>query len=83
MLDLRGLNCPLPVLRTMKELAALAPGARIVVETTDPMSAIDIPHAVSGGGHVLVERRTDGRVLRFTIERGPGDQRVGTGVSPR
>ncbi len=42
--DLRGLKCPLPVLRARKRMATLAPGTRLAVETTDPMSVIDIPH---------------------------------------
>ena len=69
-LALRGLNCPLPVLRTKKALAALAPGTRVVVEATDPMSAIDIPHFCGEAGHRLVERQAAGGLYRFTIERG-------------
>ncbi len=68
-LDLKGLNCPLPVLKTAKALTSLASGARLVVEATDPMSAIDIPHFCRQKGHTLlsVER---GEVFRFTIEKG-------------
>lgn len=53
--DLRGLKCPLPVLRTRKRMATLSPGTRIAVETTDPMSVIDIPHFCREDGHVLEE----------------------------
>ncbi len=70
-LDLRGLNCPLPLLRTLKALAAMAPGETLLVEATDPMSAIDIPHGCAENGHRLIERQQDGRILRFRIERGP------------
>jgi tRNA 2-thiouridine synthesizing protein A len=70
--DLRGLNCPLPVLRTRKRLAALRPGDRLVVQTTDPMAAIDIPAFCHEHGHrlVAVETMSDGH--RFTLERGAG-----------
>nr|WP_210272546.1 sulfurtransferase TusA family protein [Chthonobacter rhizosphaerae] len=71
-LDLRGLNCPLPVLKTRRALARLAPGARVLVEATDPMSAIDLPHFCAESGHRLVDRATDGPVLRFLVEKGAG-----------
>ncbi len=45
--DLRGLNCPLPALRTLKALRAIAPGATLIVECTDPMAAIDVPGIAS------------------------------------
>ena len=52
-LDMRGLKCPLPTLLVKKALAALAPGDLIVAECTDPMAAIDIPHAVRESGDIL------------------------------
>ncbi|PNE10325.1 MAG: hypothetical protein CR217_14860 [Beijerinckiaceae bacterium] len=42
-LDLRGLNCPLPVLRTRKVLRKLARGDHRIVGCTDPLAVIDIP----------------------------------------
>lgn len=69
-LDARGLACPLPVLKARKALQRLAPGARLLVEATDPMAAIDIPHFCEESGHRLVEQETRGEVLRFLIERG-------------
>ena len=68
-LDLRGLKCPLPVLRARKALEAMAPGATLVVECTDPMSAIDIPHFVAENGHALERQSADGGVLVFVIRR--------------
>jgi tRNA 2-thiouridine synthesizing protein A len=67
-LDLRGLKCPLPVMRTRRRLEAAAPGARLIVETTDPMSAIDIPHLCRSEGHRLIASERDGAVLTFRIE---------------
>src|SRR5947209_8095314 len=43
-LNLRGLRCPLPALKTRKALTRLASGDRLVIECTDPLSAIDIPN---------------------------------------
>ncbi|ADZ68679.1 sulfurtransferase TusA family protein [Polymorphum gilvum] len=69
-LDLRGLKCPLPVMKTRKAMARLAPGARLVVETTDPMAAIDIPHFCNEAGHRLLARDLEAGVGRFVIEKG-------------
>ena len=69
-LDLRGLNCPLPVLKAGKALLALKPGDLLVVEATDPMAAIDIPHFCRQKGHRLVDQTTEEAVLRFTIAKG-------------
>ncbi len=68
-LDARDLACPLPVLKARKRLAALAPGARLLVEATDPMAAIDIPHFCKESGHRLLAAETGAMPLRFLIER--------------
>ena len=68
-LDLRGLKCPLPVLRTRKHLSALASGATITIETTDPLAVIDIPHFCRESGHRLVSAETVKGGHRFTIEK--------------
>lgn len=67
--DLRGLKCPLPVLRCRKKLAAMASGDELVVETTDPLAVIDIPHMCREDGHALLETigTMDGH--RFHIRR--------------
>lgn len=69
-LDLKGLNCPLPALKTAKALRALMPGEFLIVEATDPMAAIDIPHVCREQGHQLLGTQQDGSILRFTIARG-------------
>jgi tRNA 2-thiouridine synthesizing protein A len=69
-LDLRGLKCPLPVLRTQRELSRLAAGQVLVVEATDPMAAIDIPHLLTQTGDVLEQVEREAELLRFTIVRG-------------
>ncbi|MBB5752411.1 sulfurtransferase TusA family protein [Prosthecomicrobium pneumaticum] len=75
-LDCRGLACPLPVLRARKALAGLAAGKTLLVEATDPMAAIDLPHLARQDGHVLLHQERDGPaerpVLRFLIRRGSG-----------
>ena len=49
-LDLKGLKCPLPALRTAKALDRLAPGEGLVVMCTDPLAAIDIPNLLRERG---------------------------------
>ena len=68
-LDLKGLNCPLPVLRTRRALGRLGPGDLLAVEATDRMAGLDIPHLCREEGHEIVESGMDGRVLRFTIRK--------------
>jgi tRNA 2-thiouridine synthesizing protein A len=68
-LDLRGLKCPLPVLRTRKALSRLDPGERLVVFCTDPLSRIDIPHLIHETGDMLEQSRMDGGVFVFHILR--------------
>lgn len=68
--DLRGLKCPLPVLRAKKRMAAMQPGEQLWIETTDPLATIDIPAFCAEEGHALVRRETTGDGHRFLIERG-------------
>jgi tRNA 2-thiouridine synthesizing protein A len=68
--DLRGLNCPLPVLKARKRLSGMKPGARLWVETTDPLAVIDIPAFCNEQGHPLLETQSVPGGHRFLIERG-------------
>ncbi|MFS8038284.1 sulfurtransferase TusA family protein [Xanthobacter sp. AM11] len=69
-LDLRGLKCPLPALRTRKALAAAPPGTRLVVRCTDPLAVIDIPHAAYGAGATVEAQETRQGVLTFVLRTG-------------
>ncbi len=68
--DLRGLNCPLPVLKTRRRLKDLAQGSRLWVETTDPLAVIDIPAFCAEDRHRLVASESVAGGHRFLIERG-------------
>lgn len=69
-LDLVGLKCPLPVLRTRKALASMAAGALLEVCASDPLAAIDIPHLLHQLGDTLVAQQRKGSTLLFTIRKG-------------
>ena len=60
-LNLRGLKCPLPALKTRKALTNLVSGDELVVECTDPLAGIDIPNLIrqTGDELVAVQQQTD------------------------
>ncbi len=67
--DLRGLKCPLPVLRTRKALAGMQTGDVLVVACTDPLAGIDIPTLLRETGDALEETRTETPVITFRIRK--------------
>ena len=69
-LDVRGLKCPLPVLKTRKAMQALATGEFIEVETTDPLAVIDIPAFCNEFGHELLEAHEGSEFMTFRIKKG-------------
>jgi tRNA 2-thiouridine synthesizing protein A len=70
LVDVRGLKCPLPVLKTARRMAPHPVGTRFRVLSTDPMAAIDVPHFCNEHGHRLLDSTKDGEVLSFAIEKG-------------
>jgi tRNA 2-thiouridine synthesizing protein A len=68
-LDLRGLRCPLPALKTRKALTSLAGGDLLVVECTDPLSTLDIPNLINQTGDVLEEQKTESGLFTFRIRK--------------
>ena len=68
--DFKGLQCPLPVLKTRKKLQDLKAGDVIRIETTDPLSPLDIAHFCQSEGHRLLEQQSEGRVFNFLIQKG-------------
>lgn len=60
-LDARGLNCPLPILRTKKALAALQAGETLEVTATDPGSVKDLDSfCAQTGNEMLSSHEADG-----------------------
>jgi tRNA 2-thiouridine synthesizing protein A len=68
-LDLKGLKCPLPALKLRKALTKLASGDEILVECTDPMAAIDIPHLLSETGNTLLAQERQDGLLTFHVRK--------------
>jgi tRNA 2-thiouridine synthesizing protein A len=71
-LDLTGLKCPLPALKTRKALKSLQPGDRLEVHCTDPLSVIDIPALIrETGDRVEIAEQAERRIV-FLIEKRDG-----------
>jgi tRNA 2-thiouridine synthesizing protein A len=71
-LDLTGLKCPLPALKTRKALKALKPGDLLEVHCTDPLSVIDIPNLIRETGDKVEIREQAERRIVFLIEKASG-----------
>ena len=68
-LDVKGLNCPLPVLRANRQLRGMAPGARLRVLATDRAAIADFRAFCQETGHDLLAWSEEGGVLSFVIRR--------------
>ena len=66
--DARGLNCPLPILRAKKALAALESGQVLKVVSTDPGSQRDFEAFARQTGHELVRTDADKREWTFYLK---------------
>ena len=71
LLDVKGLNCPLPVLRANRVLRGLAPGERLRVLATDRASVGDFRAFCRETGHDLLAFSEEAGVFSFTIRRRP------------
>jgi tRNA 2-thiouridine synthesizing protein A len=68
-LDAKGMNCPLPILKTKKALQGLQPGQVLEILATDPGSVADFQAFCRQTGHELLESSEQDQVYRFLIKR--------------
>ncbi|HXP32146.1 MAG TPA: sulfurtransferase TusA family protein [Stellaceae bacterium] len=68
-LDVKGLKCPLPVLKARKAMKALPPGGRLLVLATDPGAVSDFEHFCKTTGAKLLSSREEGGVFEFELEK--------------
>lgn len=68
-LDVKGLNCPLPILRTKKALSEMASGQVLYVQATDPGSVKDFQAFAKQTGNRLLELADQGPVFEFYFQR--------------
>ena len=54
-LDMRGLLCPLPVLKLRKAIQSIKPNEKIKLITDDPAAVVDVPHFCNEQGYQITE----------------------------
>ena len=70
-LDVKGLNCPLPVLRANRALRTMAAGERLRVLATDRAAVADFQAFCRETGHALVAWSEESGVFSFVIRKRP------------
>jgi tRNA 2-thiouridine synthesizing protein A len=68
-LDTRGLNCPLPILRTKKALADMKSGEVLRVVATDPGSVKDFQAFSKQTGNELVSHSEENKEFTFFMKK--------------
>ena len=68
-IDLRGMECPLPVIKTKLALKALTEGQVLQVATTDPMSVVDLRVFCMRSGNELLDWQENDDEFEFFIRR--------------
>ena len=67
--DARGLNCPMPIVKTKKSLAHMASGQVLRVIATDPGSVSDMQAFTEQTGHTLLSSTTENKKYVFLIKK--------------
>ena len=73
-LDVKGMSCPLPVLRANRALRAMQPGDRLRVLATDRAAIADFKAFCQETGHALLAQGEEAGVFSFTIRKRPDTQ---------
>jgi len=67
--DASGLACPLPIVKTKKALADMAPGSVLKVVATDPGSVCDMAAFAEQTGNALLEQSTENSKYVFFLKK--------------
>ena len=68
-LDAKGLNCPLPILKAKKALQGVPAGGLLEIYATDPGAVRDFEAFCRATGNELVTSSQEGNVFKFVIKR--------------
>ncbi len=68
-LDLKGLPCPMPVVKMSQEIGSVEVGQVIEVHTTDPGSLSDFPAWAQTSGNQVLETAQEGDLIKIFIKR--------------
>jgi tRNA 2-thiouridine synthesizing protein A len=68
-MDLKGLACPMPVVKVSKGIKEVEIGQVIEAVTTDPGSLADFPAWARTSGNEILKTDQEGGVIKFYIKR--------------
>ena len=68
-LDLKGLACPMPVVKVSKGIKEIEIGQVLEAVTTDPGSLTDFPAWAKTSGNEILKSEQDGKEIKFYIQR--------------
>lgn len=68
-LDLKGLPCPMPIVRMSSEINSVDVGEVIEVHTTDPGSISDFPAWAETTGHEVLDTQQGDDVIQIYVKR--------------
>jgi TusA-related sulfurtransferase len=68
-MDLKGMPCPMPVVKVSKGIKEVEVGDVIEAQTTDPGALADFPAWARTSGNEILKTEQDGDVIRFFIKR--------------
>ena len=68
-LDTKGFNCPIPVLKARRAMRGLDVGDELTLLATDPASMIDVPHFCNTTGHELIDSSEKDGVFTYRIRK--------------
>ena len=68
-LDLKGLSCPLPIIKTAKAMKGLTPGQLVEVFATDPGSVPDFKAWAKATGNPLEKSSQEGGIFHFVLKK--------------
>jgi tRNA 2-thiouridine synthesizing protein A len=68
-LDLKGLPCPMPVVKVSKGIKEVQVGQVLLAETSDPGALADFPAWAKTSGNEILDTVTEGGIVKFYIQR--------------
>lgn len=69
-LDAKGLACPMPIVKTRKEMKEMDSGQVLQILATDKGAKADLTAWAKSGGHEMMDSQIEGEVLKFWIKKG-------------
>ncbi|MFC7319628.1 sulfurtransferase TusA family protein [Halobacillus campisalis] len=69
-LDAKGLACPMPIVKTKKEMKELETGDILEIHATDKGAKSDLAAWAKSGGHEFLKDEEENDVLKFWIQKG-------------